>query len=298
VALALQADLPLHPEGASKAERGYRLAANPANTGAGQGRRVPLQLGMTSIAVFRSTAFSCLSQLQGNERGARETDAPASSIRRASIRRLRSAIRLWKPLLPVEYVSNFDPRWRTLAGQLGDTRNWDVFLTEILPPISKAFPDHPDVQRLAKQAASQLAACRKAAQAAIASPDYSQLLLEFTAATIALPESKKPRSPFCPTLAEQARQAVAALAPETKDSNPEARHALRIRAEATALRDRVLCPAVPGPTPAALSPECGRTARPARPDERLAPSPNSSSCEAFRATTATWCAPGWPGATT
>jgi triphosphatase len=97
---------------------------------------VPLEMGMTSIAVFRSTVFSCLSQLQGNERGVRETDAPEFIHQaRVAMRRLRSAIRLWRPLLPEEYVSNFDPRWRTLANQLGDTRNWDVFITEILPPI-------------------------------------------------------------------------------------------------------------------------------------------------------------------
>jgi hypothetical protein len=151
-------------------------------------------MGMTSIAVFRSTAFSCLSQLQGNERGsARERRARNSSTRRASpcagcARRSVSGGRL----LPEEYVNNFDPRWRTLANQLGDTRNWDVFITEILPPISKAFPDHSDLQRLVGQAMSHLAGCRKAAQAVMTSPTYSQLLLEFTAATVALEESKKP----------------------------------------------------------------------------------------------------------
>jgi triphosphatase len=228
VAMALQKDLPLHPENPSKAERGYRLAANtelkPAKAADAQ-----LQLGMSSIGVFRSTVFACLMQLQGNERGARESDDPGFVHQaRVSIRRLRSAIRLWRPLLPAEYVSEFDPRWSTLAGQLGDTRNWDVFLTEILPPISKAFPDHSDVQAVAKQAAIQLTACRKAAQAAIASPSYSQLLLEFTAATVALPEKKKPAlTLFAPRSLNKRAKKVAELAALTKDSNPEARHDLR-----------------------------------------------------------------------
>ena len=228
-ALALQADLPLHPEGASKAERGYRLASEhklvPVKAGP-----VPLTMGMSSIGVFRSTAFSCLSQLQGNERGVRETDAPEFIHQaRVSIRRLRSAIRLWRPLLPEDYVSNFDPRWRTLASQLGDTRNWDVFITEILPPIIKAFPDHSDVQRLSSQARSHLAACRKAAQAAIKADTYSRLLLEFTAATLALAESRKPPiTAFAPRSLNKRAKRVAALAAETRDSNPEARHALRV----------------------------------------------------------------------
>jgi triphosphatase len=228
-ALALQAELPLHPEGASKAERGYRLASGQ-ELNAVKATDVALEMGMTSIAVFRSTVFSCLSQLQGNERGVRETDAPEFIHQaRVAMRRLRSAIRLWRPLLPAEYVSQFDPRWRTLANQLGDTRNWDVFITELLPPICKAFPDHPDLKQLVSAANSHLTECRKAAKSAMISTTYSQLLLEFTAATIALAENKKPRlAAFAPRSLSKRAKRVAALAIETRDSNPEARHALRI----------------------------------------------------------------------
>ncbi|WP_300450493.1 CYTH and CHAD domain-containing protein [Accumulibacter sp.] len=228
-ALALQGDLPLHPEAASKAERGYRLAAETPLVPV-RATNATLEMGMSSVGVFRSTAFSCLGQLQGNERGVRESDAPEFIHQaRVAMRRLRSAIRLWRPLLPADYVSNFDPRWRALANQLGDTRNWDVFITEILPPIQQAFPEHGDVKRLAGEAKTHLAACRKLAKAAIASPDYSRLLLEFSAATVALPESKKPPiTAFAPRSLNKRAKRVAALASETKDSNPEARHALRV----------------------------------------------------------------------
>lgn len=228
-ALALQGDLPLHPESASKAERGYRLANATALTPV-RAQDAALGIGMTSIAIFRCSAFSCLAQLQGNERGLRESNAPEYIHQaRVAIRRLRSAIRLWRPLLPEDYVSDFDPRWRTLANQLGDTRNWDVFITEILPPISKAFPDHQDLQRLVGQAKSQLAACRKTAQAAMTETAYSRLLLEFTAATIALHESRKPSiTTFAPRSLDKRAKRVAALATETRDANPEARHALRV----------------------------------------------------------------------
>ena len=228
-AVALQAELPLHPEGASKAERGYRLAADTALAPV-RATNAVLEMGMTTIAVFRSTAFSCLGQLQGNERGVRETDAPEYIHQaRVAMRRLRSAIRLWRPLLPADYVSNFDPRWRTLANQLGDTRNWDVLITELLPPISKAFPEHSDIRRLENEARTHLTACRKQARAAMTSPTYSQLLLEFTAASVALAESKKPPiGGFAPRSLNKRAKRVAALATETRDANPEARHALRV----------------------------------------------------------------------
>lgn len=228
-AVALQAELPLHPEGASKAERGYRLAADTALAPV-RATNAVLEMGMTTIAVFRSTVFSCLGQLQGNERGVRDTDAPEYIHQaRVAMRRLRSAIRLWRPLLPADYVSNFDPRWRTLANQLGDTRNWDVLITEILPPISKAFPEHSDIRRLENEARTHLTACRKQARAAMTSPTYSQLLLEFTAASVALAESKKPPiGGFAPRSLNKRAKRVAALATETRDANPEARHALRV----------------------------------------------------------------------
>lgn len=229
VALAMQKDLPLHPEADSKAERGFRLAADTPRLPV-KAADARLELGMSSIGVFRSTVFACLTQLQGNEHGVRESDDPGFVHQaRVSMRRLRSAVRLWRPLLPPEYISDFDPRWRALAQQLGDTRNWDVFMTEVLPPISKAFPDHADVQAVAKQAAIRLAACRKTAQAAVVSPDYSQLLLEFTAATLALPEKKKPKiAAFAPRSLNKRARKVAELAAATKDSNAEARHDLRV----------------------------------------------------------------------
>jgi hypothetical protein len=55
------------------------------------------------------------------------------------------------------------------------------------------------------------------------------LLLEFTAATVALPESKKPPiTAFAPRSLNKRAKRVAELAVETKDSDPEARHALRV----------------------------------------------------------------------
>lgn len=228
-ALTLQSDLPLHPEGTSKAERGYRLAAD-APLAPTKAVVLPLEPGMPSIAVFRSTAFSCLLQLQGNERGIRETDAPEFIHQaRVAMRRLRSAIRLWKPLLPAAYVSNFDPCWRTMANALGDTRNWDVFITESLPPISKAFADHRDILLLASKASSHLTACRKTAKAAMNSPAYSRLLLEFIAATVALPQSRKPKiSAFAQRALRKRAKRVAELAAKIRGENPEARHSLRV----------------------------------------------------------------------
>ncbi|MBA3996075.1 MAG: inorganic triphosphatase [Candidatus Accumulibacter sp.] len=188
-AAALQRDLPLHPEAPSKAERGYRLFADtPLRPFKAQAtllhKRTP------PLAAFRAAALGCLAQLQGNEAGVRDSDAPEFIHQaRVAIRRLRSALRVWRPLLPKDFAATFDPRWRALAARLGEARNWDVFLGETLPPLADTFPAHPDLPLLRKHAEQRRSVARKAARAALAKGGtYSQLLLDFTAATVALPD--------------------------------------------------------------------------------------------------------------
>lgn len=135
----LQADLPLHPEVVSKAERGYRLHANAAPAPV-KAPATSIDHRLTAIKAFSTVALSCLNQLQANEDGLQKSSDPEFVHQaRVAIRRLRSAIRAWKPLLPAEYIDNFDPRWRILAAALGETRNHDVFISEILPSLTEAF---------------------------------------------------------------------------------------------------------------------------------------------------------------
>jgi len=222
-------DLPLHPEAASKAERGYRLFAD-----------APLQLvkalpaalddAMGTVAAFRSVALACLGHLQGNEQGVRDSDAPEFIHQaRVAIRRLRSAIRVWQPLLPADFVAGFDPRWRALAATLGEARNWDVFLAETLPPLSEAFPVHAATERLSRHAQRHSLRSRKTARAALKSTDYSRLLLEFTAAALALPESETPPlEAFARHCLKKRAKRVAARSADAQKAGAAARHRLRV----------------------------------------------------------------------
>lgn len=188
-AAALQRDLPLHPEAPSKAERGYRLfAAAPLRPAKAQ--TTQLHKRTPPLAAFRAAVLGCLAQLQGNEAGVRDSEAPEFIHQaRVAIRRLRSALRVWQPLLPKGFAAAFDPRWRALAASLGEARNWDVFLGETLPPLADAFPAHPDLPLLQKHAEQRRSVARKSAHTALAKGGaYSQLLLDFTAAVVALPD--------------------------------------------------------------------------------------------------------------
>jgi inorganic triphosphatase YgiF len=246
-ASALQADLPLHPEAASKAERGYRLFTGAALTPA---KALPAKIDrdLSACAAFASVVHACLNQLQNNERGLHESDDPEFVHQaRVAIRRLRSAIRAWKPLLPAVFVTDFDPRWRTLAAALGDTRNWDVFVTETLPPLVDAFPAHPELDRLARYAIRRSAINRKHARNTFDTADYSCLLLDFTATTLALPDSPEPPlKDFARSCLNKRVKHVSKLAAVAHKADAAARHRLRVTLKRLRYAIEFFAPLFPG----------------------------------------------------
>ena len=246
-ASALQDDLPLHPEVASKAERGYRLFAD-AELAPVKAPPIVIDGGLTAAAAFGAVALSCLTQLQGNERGIHDTDNPEFVHQaRVAIRRLRSAIRVWKPLLPADFVADFDPRWRTLAAALGETRNRDVFIGEILPALAEAFPAHPEIKRLARHALRRSVISRNSARRAFKAADYSRLLLEFTAATLALPESTEPPlKTFARSCLGKRARRVSQLAKKAHQADAAARHRLRVALKRLRYALEFFAPLFPG----------------------------------------------------
>jgi len=70
---------------------------------------------------------------------------------------------------------------------------------------------------------------REAARASLKSVDYSRLLLEFTAAVLALPEGKARRlAAFAPRCLEKRAQQVGQLAEEALSGDAASRHRLRV----------------------------------------------------------------------
>lgn len=182
VAIELAAEVHLHPAIASKAERGYALAAAH---GAPPARAVPspVERKMLPGDAFRSIALSCLLHLQRNESGAICGQDPEYLHQaRVAIRRLRSCFRLFAPVLTPVFVEIYSPRWADLARRLGGARDWDVFLAETLAPLEKAFPGDTDLQHLRQRSQAIQAQAQASAGVALTGKGYSELLLAFTAA--------------------------------------------------------------------------------------------------------------------
>lgn len=226
----LQESLDLHPAIASKAERGYNLF-NRQPLRPFRSKPSPLSPDLTPIAAFRSITLNCLEHFQRNELGLRECKDPEYVHQaRVALRRLRSAIKLFTPVLPPDFVAAYGEIWRTLASALGDARNWDVFLEETLPPIRSAFPKSRDVTRLNREGLRRARRARKAVTSLITFPEYPRLITEFTAAVFALSDTlpiglKEFAQTQLSSNAKQARK----LAKRPTELLPDERHKMRIR---------------------------------------------------------------------
>ena len=161
----------------SKAERGYRLFLNtpalPVKAG-----EVPIDAADTPLAAFRLIALDCLSHLQHNHAGAIHGDDPEYVHQmRVATRRLRAALRMFNPILPPGLADGLVPPMRELMQALGQARDLDVLMAEIVAPVAQALPDEPRLTDLTSAITNRLYAARTNIRHVLRRPAYSRLML-------------------------------------------------------------------------------------------------------------------------
>ena len=177
LALELAQRQALPPLLRSAAERGYRLfldtPAAPVKAGA-----VALDATDTPLAAFRLIALDCLSHLQLNHAGAIHGDDPEYVHQmRVATRRLRAALRMFRPELPAGFAAQLVAPMRELTQALGQARDLDVLIAEIVAPVAAALPDEPRLTDLASAITNRLYGARAAIRHTLRQPAYGQLLL-------------------------------------------------------------------------------------------------------------------------
>jgi inorganic triphosphatase YgiF len=181
VALSIQNTIPLAVENVSKAARGYRLATQAVLTPS-KAKAPPLKESLSTSEAFGSIMHGCLAHLQENEEGVLQGKDPEFVHQmRVALRRMRSALSLFKDLVSQEHTTTLREELRWLTGELDAARNWDVFYEQTLPPILAAFPDEADLQSLATQSADLRRVQNQRAQEAVKAPRYHHLLLQLGA---------------------------------------------------------------------------------------------------------------------
>ena len=161
----------------SKAERGYALGLEEALRPR-KASVVALRPEMNRAEMLRAIAGACLAQIHANEEGFLQSKDPEYLHQfRVGFRRLRIALAIPE-----------DPEWRAALGPLreelrwlfsvlGPVRNWDVFLSEMLPPLARQLGSEAGLaafrERCLRLRRRQLALAREA----VRSGRYVALLL-------------------------------------------------------------------------------------------------------------------------
>ena len=165
----------------TKASRGYELLTDSVD----QWTRAPtlsLSSADTGEDAFIRVILNALGHLRANENCVL-TRAHAEGVHqmRVAVRRMRSALSIYRKLLPTAQFNLFSGELRWLLNELGPTRDMDVFLEEILEPVAAAIADDPFLDSLRLHAEERREMCYRTSQEAVQSKRYAKLVLRLSA---------------------------------------------------------------------------------------------------------------------
>ncbi len=178
LALSLQDIAPTQLETRSKSARGYALATN--RKPAWHKAKLPtLKRDMRVDDALAAIFECCLLHWAANEAAALDGSDPEGVHQmRVGLRRFRSAISVFKELLPEEHCTWLNGEARWALGELGPARDLDVFLADLLAPLEADRPDDKDLAVLHKVAEEHLAEAYGRVRQLVSEPRYTRFLLQ------------------------------------------------------------------------------------------------------------------------
>jgi len=175
---ARQSAIPLLPFGESKAARGVGLSLGQAVAPTKAAAKVfaaPLRARMSAGVALRAIIGTGTDVLLANVHGLRQgDDAEFVHQARVAVRRMRSAIRLFKD--EVEFPQRLAIELRWIGRELGRARDWDVIVLHTLPTFAPS--SMPDSSPLHATAARRRAEARQHARASLASARFAVLAVQ------------------------------------------------------------------------------------------------------------------------
>jgi triphosphatase len=172
---------PLEYQPLSKSERGFALAlgerptfrkANPPTLAP----ETPVEEGLERILT------NCMNHWLANHAAVLDGDDPEGVHQmRVALRRLRSALTIFKGILPADDRKWLQGEAEALIDGLGGARDWDVFVDELLGPVLAARADDSGLLILGDAVNEQRRLAYERAWATIRSSRYLQFVLELGA---------------------------------------------------------------------------------------------------------------------
>jgi inorganic triphosphatase YgiF len=177
LALEVARDVPLSLENRSKAERGIALYRDKGEKPV-KAQPAELTADLKVGEAFGRVMHASFGHLMANERGMLEGDDPEFLHQmRVALRRLRSALSVFAPSLPAPAIAPAAAELKWLAASLGPARDWDVFMTETLPPIEREFGAHGELQAFIERCRKLRRDANARARRAVRTRRYRRLML-------------------------------------------------------------------------------------------------------------------------
>jgi triphosphatase len=176
---------------------------------------------------------------------------------RVAVRRLRSAIKVFRHAVRCASVDAADVGLKALAGRLAPTRDWDVFVTETGAAAGSAFPTDEKLGRLLAAAERKRIACHADLRAYLRGADFRRLGIELACiagseawhATLGEAEAAElatPLTDFARQVLNRRVKRLAKLDDEIAGLEPAALHAIRLRAKRLRYAAEIFAPLYPG----------------------------------------------------
>ena len=177
LAETLVGPLRLELDARSKAERGYRMAqgqsARPLKA-----RPLHLERGMNASAAMLAMVANCRDQVQGNLFGTMHSnDSEFLHQLRVGLRRLRSALRIFRPIVAERELRPLVRELKAVVSQLGNTRDWDVLCADLSRQPAAAAGPAPETLRLLRRARAKRNAALKRTRETLGSAAFHVFLL-------------------------------------------------------------------------------------------------------------------------
>jgi triphosphatase len=165
----------------SKADVGYALSQGDRRHWA-RASKLRLVPQMTAGESFRRIVLHALTHLTANDDCARlNLHIEGVHQSRIALRRLRSAFKIYRPLLRRQRIEPIDDAVRWLGRVLGTARDLDVLQTELIEPAIKALGEAEQLTPLIDGLQARKADAYQAVGEALASARYRHLLIDLCA---------------------------------------------------------------------------------------------------------------------
>jgi triphosphatase len=223
----------------SKAERGLR-ALEGRKVATFKAGRMALPAGATAEDAFRASLMHCLRHIAQNTPAVSEgRDVEGLHQLRVGLRRLRAALEMFCEAFETDAFEQIAANAKALGKAFGETRDLDVFATELYPKVEEAAPNRAGITELRALLDGARAESWDACVELANSEEFTKFLLDLAAAaeTRAWRQGAGPEqiAAFARPAIELARDALQRRDAKTRKRakhlsslNTEERHRLRI----------------------------------------------------------------------